>query len=94
MKQGRDVTHFPTDVSGVGVKAKLERACSEESGGGAVAWAGEEEGLQRGQRGLQAEAQRRWGPQRATTLDSELLVSTVSGELSAQKPKFSYLRRH
>lgn len=24
MKQGRDVTHFPTDVSGDGMKAKLE----------------------------------------------------------------------
>lgn len=40
------MTHFPTEFSGDGVKAKLEGTWNKKSSGSiAVVWAGEDEGL-------------------------------------------------
>lgn len=84
------MTHFPTEFSGDGVKAKLEGTWNKKSSGSiAVVWAGEDEGLGGGEwfrKEISGE-----GPQGATTLGSELLLRAVFRELSGQKPNFSYL---
>lgn len=79
------MTHFPTEFSGDGVKAKLEGTWNKKSSGSiAVVWAGEDEGLGGGEwfrKEISGE-----GPQGATTLGSELLLRAMLSEWELEGP--------